>query len=65
MKCSNFPGRKKGKKEIEIERIGLEGKERRRERIRDRMEWYIEKEEGIVSEETKVLNLLPGRKKFY
>ena len=43
---------------------GKEGKERKRDRIRDRMGRYIGKEEGIVSEEMKVLNLLPGRKNF-
>ena len=41
---------------------GKEGKERKRDRIRDRLGRYTGKEEGIVSEEMKVLNLLPGSK---
>ena len=36
-----------------------------RERILDTMGRYIGKEEGIVQEETKVLSLLLGRKKFH
>ena len=48
-----------------MEGKGKEGKERRSERIWDRMGRYIGKGEGIVSEETKVLNLLLGREKFY
>ena len=33
MECSNFPGRKKGKREKEMEGKGKEGKERRTERF--------------------------------
>ena len=36
LKCSNFPGRKKGEKEKEMERRGIKGKTRR-ERILDRI----------------------------
>ena len=51
-------------KEQRGNRGGRRGK-RRRERIRERMEQDIEKEEGIVYEEAKMLNFLPGKKKFY
>ena len=37
-----------GKMEKEIKGKGKEGKERRRERIRDRIGRYIGKQEGIV-----------------
>ena len=54
-----------GKGEEEMEGQGKGGKERRRERIRDGMEWCIGKEERIVKEKVRALNLLLGRKQFY
>ena len=39
-----------------------EGKERRRERKRGSMEWYIGRKKESVQEETEMLILLPGRK---
>ena len=71
LKCSNFPRRKKGKRK----RNGWKGKRKetkegrkgreRRERLRDRMGWYIGKEEESVYKEMEVFGLLPGRKIFF
>ena len=60
-----FPRKQKGEKGKEMEGKRKEWKERRREKIRNRMGRYIGTGEGIVSEEAKVLSLLPGRKNFY
>ena len=72
MKCSNVPGRKKGKRN---ERKGKEEKERKRGRNRrgqkegekgkrDRMEWYIGRKEEKCAKRNGVVDLLPGRKIF-
>ena len=60
-----FPRKQKGEKGKEMEGKRKEWKERRQEKIQNRMGRYIGTGEGIVSEETKVLSLLPGRKNFY
>ena len=45
---------------------GKEAERRKgREKICERMEWYIGTEEDNVQKETKVLHLLPGRKYFF
>ena len=57
--------RKEGGKKGKQRREKRKGKERRRERQRDRVGWYIGKEEESVKKEMKVLCLLPGRKIFF
>ena len=49
LKCSNFPAWQMGKKEKEMKGTGKDGKERRRERIQNRIVGrYIGTEEGIL-----------------